>query len=99
MLPTVITAAWLRNHAACDAEVSIVEREWPGGAGCFAATARKAVRLGLDVGWLAQFLPATARAAYDEAVAPAEAAYQEATATAFLNEWRRLLNARKGETR
>ena len=81
--PTRITAEWLREHGACREDVEVVAREWPGGARPLMATARKAVRLGLDLPWLVwHLLPAPARAAYWEADAQAWAAYREAEAQA-----------------
>ena len=61
-----------------------MEREWPNGARPLLSTARTAVRLGLDLSWLVdRLLPTGARAAYEQAIAPARAAYEEATVGAW----------------
>ena len=67
-----VTADELREMDACDEQVEIVEREWPGGIPVTVPSIRKALRLGLDVGWFAErVLPAPALAEYDKITAPA----------------------------
>ena len=60
------------------------EKAWPNGCVPTLAACRKAVRLGLDLGWAARWLLSPpALKAYDEARAPALKAYNEACATAW----------------
>ncbi|GMV07384.1 MAG: hypothetical protein AMXMBFR53_36590 [Gemmatimonadota bacterium] len=48
-----ITAKYLTKLGACEEQVAIVAKEWPIGAPITVPTIRKALRLGLDVDWLA----------------------------------------------
>ena len=81
MTPKRITMAWLREQGACKDEVARFRRAWPNGVRPNLATARRAARIGFDLGWVAKcLLPARAWAAYEEAVAAARAAYEEAIA-------------------
>jgi hypothetical protein len=83
-----ITAAYLREHRACEKEAAEFARRFPHGllpASTDAGRRRQARRVaGLDVEWAAERLFAEpALAAYRDASAAAEAAYREARAPAL----------------
>ena len=78
-----LTAEMLREARACTDQVARFDKAWPTGVVPTLASARRAVRLGLNVAWAARLLPPPARKAYDEAIAPAWKAYAEARATAW----------------
>ena len=97
-VPDRITAAWLREQGACEEQVAIVAREWPDGARPLLATARKARRLGLDVGWLAaRLLRDSELAAYRAVCAQARAAFEAVCDQALLAGWRAALARQKQE--
>jgi len=79
-----ITTKMLKDAGACADQTAIFKKAWPKGCVVTLAACRRAVRLGLDLGWAAKhLLPAPAWKAYDEATAPAWKAYDEATAPAW----------------
>ena len=68
------------------ADLATFYRLWPRGATVTLRRALRAMRAGLDIGWLAgRVLTGAAGAAYEEAIAPAWAAYDEAVARAFVD--------------
>lgn len=95
MSPPKITAAKLRRVGACSDQVATFKRLFPKGTSVTLASARKAAKAELDLGWFSDyFLSAPAWKAYDEAMAPARKAYAEATATALVAAWDRGRGAR-----
>ena len=78
-----ITVAFLRKHGACADQVALFAETFPDGAEATAESLLLAARAGLAIDWLARFVPAPARRAYDEARATAWRAYDEARATAL----------------
>ena len=82
---------------ACAEQLSLVQREWPGGIPVTEAAASRAVALGLDLGWLAnKLLPAPALAEYERARAPARAECERVTAPA-LAEYERVTSPARAE--
>ena len=77
-----LTAAMLRRAGACAEQVALVRKHWPNGGTLRLPTLRKAARLGLSLDWLTQFLPVSAQADYDRALASAWADYERALAPA-----------------
>ena len=84
-LPRRITATWLKENGACD--VDGFRKLFPRGAAVTVANAKKAIDAGLDVRWLIERLPRSARAEYDKARAAALAEYNKATTTALVKIW------------
>ena len=78
-----ITHEFLRSRDACSEQCDLVEKHWPNGAPVTVPTFRKALRLGLNVEWLANLLPAPALAEYEAVKAPARAEYRAAIAPAW----------------
>ena len=79
-LPQRITAEWLIKNGACD--VDRFRHLFPRGAAVTIANAKKAIDAGLDVYWLLERLPRSARAEYDRVAAPALAEYDRVAAPA-----------------
>ncbi len=79
-----VTAAQLRELGACKDQVETVEKHWPRGVPLTGPSIRKAMSLGLDVGWFAQaVLGAPALAEYNKVRAPAWAEYEKVMAPAW----------------
>ena len=81
-MPKIITSEFLETHRACADQVALFARLYPEGAELVLGSIIRAAKQGLTVDWLRQFLPASARCAYDEARASAWRAYEEAIAPA-----------------
>ena len=79
-LPKRITATWLIENGACSADE--FRRVFPAGAAVTVTNIQKALDADLDVLWLLERLPRSARAKYKKAIAPARAKYDKATAAA-----------------
>ena len=77
-----ITAEALRQLHACSQQVELFEKTFPGGTNVTLAACRKALKVGLQLHWLATLFKGDIQKAYDEATATAQKAYNEATATA-----------------
>ena len=93
-MTNLITAERLRADGACTDAANWVEQHYPHGVRPTVAALLSAARAGLDITWLARYLSAPARHAFEEARvtawhafeearAPAGRAYDEATATAL----------------
>ena len=80
-----ITPADLRHAGACDGQVDAVATEWPDGVRPTLAVCRRAVALGLSLGWAAEhLLTAEARRVYDAATAEARRVYDAAMPATWL---------------
>ena len=79
-----ITKEYLQSINACAVQVELFDKTFPTGTAITRAACKKATKVGLNLHWLASRLfDASARAAYEEAVASAFKAYDEARAPAF----------------
>ena len=81
MIPKLITAEWLKKQRACRSQVVLFSAKWPHGAEPTEANLVEAPELGLDLCWLAQWLP---RPLWDEflrEVAPLFAEFQRKEAS------------------
>ena len=67
---------------ACPEQQALFRKVFPEGAAVDEATARYAVRAGLDVQWLARLLPVAVQRAYADVAAPVRRAYVDAEASA-----------------
>ena len=84
----LITAAMLRERAACEEQVAEFARLFPDGTPVTLAACRAAAEAGLDLGGAAGNLLSTpALANYRAATATARANYHAANATAFHAAW------------
>ena len=77
-----ITKEYLQSINACAVQVELFDKTFPTGTAITRAACKKATKVGLNLHWLASRLfDASARAAYEEAVASAFKAYEEAVAS------------------
>lgn len=67
-----ITVKYLKRRGACAEQVALFREHYPNGANVTVPTVRKALRLGLNVGWL---VPEPLRAEYERQSAPLRAEY------------------------
>ena len=83
-----ITAEMLLERGACEVEVEIFRKHWPGGARPLLRTIRKAARLGLNLAWFGNaFLPEAGLQEFERAMIPAWSKYQEVVSQALAERW------------
>ena len=83
-MPTTrtLTAAWLRRHGACAPAVRAFQRRWPRGVRLRGSQPKIPRALVAYLEWLADHLPAAARAEYARVTAAAWAKYDRVTEAA-----------------
>src|SRR6185312_13572450 len=83
MSRTHITLADLVDNHACSEQRDLFVSTFGDKAKIGPRAAAKAIKAGLDISWLERLIPASARAEYEKAMAPALAEYDKAKASAW----------------